>query len=839
MDPHITIQLTATQRLARSLRHAAITNKAQVGQKVYSLDEWLLEQYEILVCRGVLPPMTILGLWTETQLWHTLLKDDGVCVNAAQLKRRANDCLSTYRVIRLWNIPDQDLTHHAMNKDEQLWASILHKFKVKCAEKGVLSKSDLPAQLMGVEAHLFAPEAKYQLLGFDEVPPIYEKMFEGRKYKTIETVKTVAPIQIYSAKDAQDELMTCARWAYRTIREQPAAKIGIICHDLISRHADVKTAFENVFNKRCDIDLGLKHIHNFMLSGGEPLIKSPIIAHAYTLLSLVTGSAYRLHQWKSIFKSPYAGLSEDLYYSLEIETFLDKALDTDYTLGQMLQLVPLPRDPLSWSGQLTSLQKHKQAIKPLDEWFSIYVNMLKELKWPGSRTPDSQEFQAIQQFLNLQDKAQKEDREKVSLLVFRNWLNFHLENTVFQSKSQNTNIQVLGLLESGGLSFDEVWVLGLSSDAWPLAHQPNPLLAHTIEAKYDTPRSSAWRESKMAHQYLNRIIQSSGSVTISYPKANEEGALEPSTVISDHPFTDYAAPIGTSESSNLQLTGINDAAVPVHYEDGWNSLTALKTFTECPHRAFAKSVLKLRDSEPVKSYFVPSIRGQIIHAMLADFWSQHERRNKGRDAYQSNERKVCKQLFNVALGNLPKIYPEKMIEDEFNRVFLIFDKWIKLEFRRADFRVLETEYKTVIEVGKVKYKVIFDRLDKLENDDLILIDYKTSPFLKVSDWECTPVKEPQIPLYMLSPLDIKGAFYGILHPDITKWIGMQDEHLEPLGSSENRDMAQQKKVWLNTITHLQEDYIAGHWAPDPVSKSVCQFCKYDPICRKDEPVYGQ
>jgi len=37
-------------------------------------------------------------------------------------------------------------------------------------------------------------------------------------------------------------------------------------------------------------------------------------------------------------------------------------------------------------------------------------------------------------------------------------------------------IQVLGVLESAGLSFDGLWVMGMNDDQWPPPPRPNPLL---------------------------------------------------------------------------------------------------------------------------------------------------------------------------------------------------------------------------------------------------------------------------------------------------------------------------------------------------------------------------
>jgi len=52
-----------------------------------------------------------------------------------------------------------------------------------------------------------------------------------------------------------------------------------------------------------------------------------------------------------------------------------------------------------------------------------------------------------------------------------------LQETLFAPESRNAPVQVLGVLESAGTSFDAVWFLRGSDAAWPRPTEPHPAAA--------------------------------------------------------------------------------------------------------------------------------------------------------------------------------------------------------------------------------------------------------------------------------------------------------------------------------------------------------------------------
>ena len=53
--------------------------------------------------------------------------------------------------------------------------------------------------------------------------------------------------------------------------------------------------------------------------------------------------------------------------------------------------------------------------------------------------------------------------------------------TLFQPEAPDVPIQVLGVLESAGLEFDHLWVMGLTDEAWPIPARPNPFIPVALQ----------------------------------------------------------------------------------------------------------------------------------------------------------------------------------------------------------------------------------------------------------------------------------------------------------------------------------------------------------------------
>ena len=78
---------------------------------------------------------------------------------------------------------------------------------------------------------------------------------------------------------------------------------------------------------------------------------------------------------------------------------------------------------------------------------------------------------------------------------------------IFQPETRGQPaIQVLGVLESAGLSFYALWVMGMNDDLWPPAPRPNPLLPAELLRAAGAAHASAEVELDFARRVHGRLL---------------------------------------------------------------------------------------------------------------------------------------------------------------------------------------------------------------------------------------------------------------------------------------------------------------------------------------------
>ena len=173
--------------------------------------------------------------------------------------------------------------------------------------------------------------------------------------------------------------------------------------------------------------------------------------------------------------------------------------------------------------------------------------------------------------------------------------------TIFQPEGGTPPVQVLGVLEANALTFDHVWIMGLTADTWPPPSKPNPLLPIELQRTAGMPGAGAAAELQRARQQLQRLLQSAPEVIVSHATIDADRKLAPSPLIAS--FEQWKAPPRAARLIDAMaaaaLTSSRDAEAPP-----WRPLmplrggaAVLQNQAACPFRAFAVHRLNARAIE--------------------------------------------------------------------------------------------------------------------------------------------------------------------------------------------------------------------------------------------------
>ena len=487
---------------------------------------------------------------------------------------------------------------------------------------------------------------------------------------------------------------------------------------------------------------------------------------------------------------------------------------------------------------------------------------MKIIQWPGSQTQSSEEFQALERFKKLLHSFSQLDFifEEIKYARALELLKTLSHNTIFQPKSHDEPIQIMGALESSGIIFDAVWVLGLHDGIWPPAAKPHPLIPYAIQQQHQTPHATSARELLFCEHVTKRLENSAKHVIFSSPKKQGDQHLFPSRLIAHIPLItknqlalDDAANYAEVIFNTAKTEILNDEKAPAinqfsHIHGGSN---ILKLQALCPFRAYASIRLKARALNQPAIGVSNITRGILTHQILYELWNTL----KTQAALCALRDDELNQLIDSAIEKTFSDKPFQVTISE-NKVFfdiekkrlqtVIFD-WMQLEKLRPAFRVNALESSCNITINQLPINIRLDRIDELQDGSLMLIDYKTgknniNAILKES------ITDPQLPIYAVFH-DKNTQFEGIAFAGINQagmgYNGITHENKMPeKNNAWYIESIQQKKndlnidnweelvnYWKKSLTELADSFCAGDARVNPLEPSTCEQCEMKTLCR--------
>jgi probable DNA repair protein len=875
--PEIPLTLTVNARLARWLLLEHDEQKRKAGENAWQtppilpLSSWLRN-----VWLASWPEKYLLSELQCEKIWEEIINQDSARLDLLHLQGVASQTSKAFSLLHEYRLP-RDKKLYEQTDESKAFLRWIRKFESR------LSSALAPCMLMDAvrnsmqEGEILIPHS-LRIRGFEEQSPQlkYFLNFLREKGTRVDFLSPVPSPEILAQRmeklndknvnveeyeNRQGEAEACACWV-RSIF-QPGKRIGIVVPELekyrtlLKRELAAELVPETIFSLD-EEDLP------FNISLAPPLSQEPMIKLALNLLSVKTSNV-PVSTFLSIIQSPFFGFAfpptreiSDLERNLRKKRVLSIPLDRFHSIcGSVPQVDQLVESLKSWTLNNSKLMPEK--------WAKELSDFLKTTGWPGKVAPGTdkqsvlskrhQGFEAWKDCLN-QLCSLNQILGPINRLEVLNHLTHITRSKPFQSKTPEHSIQVIGLLESSGMQFDYLWVMGCHHEALPAHPEPNPFIPYEIRNKYSIPRSNPQRELKFTEQSLTRLLMAAPDVHFSYPLHEGDMDLEMSPLLKRFP-QDKKTPYLSNrikdqvramnqlekftEPAFLQVT---DSEKNQYGTQGISSGYALlKDQVDCPFRAFARHRLNSQRTPVAEIDFDNLDRGNLIHKALELFWDKTRNR---------------KNLSNLSHGILEKRIEECVQEalklcsqrttgqTQFNKleiernVRLIHDWLLNIERERPDFQVLHNEEDVSINLCGIKLSLRIDRIDEIPGKGLLLIDYKTGREAKPAEWFAEKIRAPQLPLYATAQPPV-GLAYGHLTLGKPEFKGTADL---PLGKLKNYDFAKDTgcstwkellSYWKNNLTRVADEFLQGNNQVLPVNKGEpCLHCEFNSLCRIQE-----
>ncbi|MEQ1439400.1 PD-(D/E)XK nuclease family protein [Fontimonas sp. SYSU GA230001] len=878
--PDAPVVLCASARLAQHLQDAYARWQLARGATAWptplmrTAESWLFELGEQQRLRLQTHRAPVADVLTETEsalIWRLIVAES---CSELPLLREADAATLAAEAWRLCEDHDLRRPLPAVNADVErfnLWAQAYARRceRLQRVDRGVQRRALIEA----LAARRLPAPARLVLAGHDRCAPWLQALIAalraaGSQLYRLRAPRQTANISARIAADAEQELRLAADWVRERARAEPRSRIGVIVPDLQARRADVLRVFDQALCASVDALPPTAGERPYNLSLGEPLAGVGVVQCALTLLRLCVGPI-DLAQAGALLCNPYWGAGPDeILARADLDRVLRERghLQVDLPLlAGLARSLPQPAGRARFE-QLLRLRT-LGAAEPGD-WAERFGHWLDAAGWPGPRTPDSAEFQALEAWRGLLRELAGLGR--VSGRIGASGALVQLEQLarqrVFQPQTPPVNIQVLGALEAEGLDFDALWVLGLDDERWPSRRPANPFIPHELQRRFELPHASSAQDLAWAERMTARWREAAAEVVFSWAAREEDRELSPSPLIAAearsarlHPVDPIAPAWRAVQATGHDEQRADDHAPPPDDEvpvPGGARL--LGDQARCPFRAFATHRLGAQPLE--QPGYGPNHfdRGLLVHRVLERLWRALHTQAALLALDDAGLRLRIDEAVTAELDALATANPQRFTPAlrrlEVERLRALVGEWMERERERPAFVVELLEgsppsalrgQQERVSFGGMQLQLRPDRIDRLADGSRLVIDYKTAA-RRPAPWRDGRPDEPQLLLYALTRPDVAGLAYARLRAGSVGFDGLGAQADLAPGVRDYADVKETRDAtswdglmgrWRGQLETLTGEVRRGLASVTPKHpRQSCRDCHLHAVCRIREHV---
>ena len=802
--------LCATARLAQTLRGAVpAAGTVWRTSPALTITQWLAELADEALLSGQASLPQALDPFAELLLWEKLIADSLPDASAPlfDIQGMAAVAAEAHALLRLWPLP---LPRAAGADETRLFLGWQAEFLKRCQAGEVIDLTGQHLLLVELIEHgrLQLP-GTIHFAGFDRETPFEARLKQALRrrgttvHDDLPPQRAAAPPRALRYPDLAGECAAIAAWAQSRLAADPQARLAIVAPDLATIRDPLASALDDLLHPALIRPAAAEATRIYNLSLGRPLGEQPLIRIALELIALAGGGKVEQNRLGALLRAPgwSAAVSEAdgrarLDAAMRKELAYFTRLPAVMRLAERLAAAGQPLCPQT-SGHLAALLEACAASgnrrRPLSQWASSFREWLQAAAWPGERSLSSHEYQARRAFLALLESLSSLDGVLGPLTPGEaaRRLAQLCRQRIFQPETRGRPaIQVLGVLESAGLDFDALWVMGMNDDVWPPAPRPNPLLPAELLRQAGAAHASAEVELDFARRVHARLLQAAPAVIFSWPASTGSRLLRPSPLLAGLvPEDGETAPAATlaqrlAADAADACVSLADAVAPAVTlgEQVAGGTWLLRAQAICPAWSYFRYRLHCEAMEEPVEGLDPRARGTLVHGALEAFW---QATRDSRALAAMDERQLATAITTAVQAALAAFeaasrspLPARFRQLEGARLENLLATWLAFEQQRsAPFTVVACEQEALIDIEQIRVRMFVDRVDQLEDGRRIIIDYKTGAAIDTKNWASERLSEPQLPIYaaLASSEPVAAVVFAKVLADKPAFTGVAEE----------------------------------------------------------------
>ncbi|MDQ2776973.1 MAG: PD-(D/E)XK nuclease family protein [Acidobacteriota bacterium] len=834
VTPSPILSAIASQEFSQSqLQHGRESWRRPV---ILSVDAWLTTCWqEARYSDPSIPP--VLSTSQEHLVWQTIIERENpglFDINAtARLARRAATLVAE------WNIPLEGESW-TDNQDAQQFLVWFKQFRSKCLEENWIARRDLWKLLPQWVADV--PTA---FVGFDHLSPglkrIHEALTKSAVFGTAGEFSSPA-VPLTLCESFKSEVEHAARWARALFEEQPTRSIAVFVPELSTRRALIERTFHKVFYSGLAFHFEAPSSDSvFHVSAAQPLAEHPLITGALLLLDLARARIGHANA-AAILRSPFiSGAAEELNARALADLSLRRRRELDVTLRDIEYASRSCPVLVSIWPKLRGVLRDKPHKAELAGWGEFIGDLLQSVGWPGDVELTSQEQEAVEDWKNAVSAlgALGMVSAPVSFETALSHLRRVLSGNGLERGDWFSPVQILDASEAAGLNFDCAFLVGLSDETWPPPLRLSALIPLTLQRAHGIPGSEP-RSLQVERERLTKSLLVSAPVLAGSYSGRLSPFVQSMVRNSRKELPLWKGNLPVQSFAPVALDEVEDKNAPAfdltHGTRGGTSI--IKAQSLCPFRAFAEIRLRAQTPEDACFGFDARDRGGFLHKALQYVWQDLKTQARLKLMPEADLQRIVHEAAARAVSEQPDsaFYEQSTLIERERLEELILDWLTDVEKQRLQpFTVESVEDALEYNLAGLPLRLRIDRMDRLKNGQLVLIDYKSGAQTK-NKLNCPRPSEPQLLVYAAAKgSEVDGILFGQLRARELRLVGIsREKHFKGTSIAVHNDKWDDvTEASRKEVERLARDFLRGDALVDPV-KGACEYCDIKPLCRISE-----
>ncbi len=806
----------------------AAGGQAWPAPALYSAHEWLERRVQLFpaalgTAELLLSGAQELALWTRCvqECAASLALPDVAPAALARLAQVAWEIQHGYAVAEpAPGLPTGSLEQRAY----RAWA---RRFRERCDELRVIDQARLLLRLPP----------------FNSAPDTFSVGFAGASPVLCRALPSPFPVQgtLRGARDyasyleVQAEIAAAAQWALQ-ISAENIHQVPVIAYADVTLVAPLESLLTQLAERQARASLWTPLNHRPAL----PRAPSRLAKTALQLLQ--TGDEISRANAVLLLNSPYIGNGDGTWgpRARAAAQILSSGVDgiAMSALAAVTRQFECAPFAAVWPA-LQALARERARRFDLKQWLARIESALSAAGWPGAALLNAAEEEELKRWRRALDEVATLDLvlPPQTLSQALQWLTQAVNRVGGAAAPVLNAIEILSLAEAAALAPAKVRVIGLHAGVWPAPLEVTPFLAFQAQRQAGVPaavgnqtfalaaasfaalhgQATEFRASFAAHagSVAQQAVQGLGQLLAMLP--TDSRVVAPRAQALFEICEDHALPVQANEHIRGGAALLTDQAA-------------------CPFRAFARHRLHSPAQETPQLGPDSRLRGDLVHRVLAEFWRRFGTQAAVRELDDAQRAAVLTEIVGGILD--ATAVPPAGWSLERMRLVRLCGEWLDCDLARPSFAVIACEAPRTLQLESLELRLRIDRIDRLADGSVLLIDYKTGGHPARSQWALPRPDQPQLLAYALSEAAASGIAFASVrsgHCKLIDWPKNVSQTAPETVPEDPATWSATRAAWQRELNALALQFVEGQASVAPKDElKTCRYCDLQVLCRVHE-----